>query len=712
MVVPVNVDSVLEQDAINGFGGNRFGIKNPMELTIEDGTFHDFGNYSVWRMPVYSQNAKSLNFLFTNLNLPEGSQMFIYGMDNKMIHGPIEAKNVHDGVYSSDIITGELVTIEVFLLTSVKEEFSIEIPKVVHGIDLVEIEERGIGTSAPCNVNTICPQGAGFENEIDAVCQTYINNEAHCTGTLINTECSSLDPFILTANHCISGEGESNFAQWGFKFNFESTSCANNLLGTTVWFSGAEFRASFEDTDFALLEMLDPISSEPDLGYAGWDRSGSLGTNTTFIHHPVRDLKKISFDAGAPVIETEDRSFGIPGSSNEFTIPGGNMLRINFSGTAGGDFGILQGGSSGSAYFNQDNRIVAQHIGGPIVTCTSGGDKLGGRFSISWDGGGTDDTRLSNWLGGVNNPMTTNTVIAPHISGEDFLCHSDGAMDYVLNNPLANHLVSWEVSPASLFSSNTNGTSTTATLEAASSVAQGEAILTFTLSNLEAAECGSQTITKNIWVGKPTTPVIQALPCFSPGTNIAFIVHADGADTYDWTFPQCPNGPSSSGDPDPECWFNYNSNSPSNTTILVYVGEQGGTISVSATNRCGTTFSNLLPIEFCDIQTPGDGPIIRSNSEEDIEEEVHLKDLSGNDSKIHVYPNPTEDIWNISLDDDFYVTNQSKNIQVLSMTGYLAYQVDIVENKHSIDASNLPKGIYYLKVQYENDLSFQKIIIQ
>lgn len=706
MVTPVNIDSVLTDDELNGSGGSRFAVKSTMNLTIEDGTFHDFINYSIWRMPVYSPNAKSLSFLFENLNLPEGSQMYIYCTDNKIIHGPIESKNVHDGIYYSDALTGDFATIEVFLFDEIKDEFSIEIPNVDHGIDLLEFEERGIGTSASCNVNVICPQGAGMEDEINTVCLIYNNNDEHCTGTLINTECNNLRPFILTAKHCLTGG--SDYSHFGFKFNYESTSCNANLLGTTIWFSGATLRSSFTDTDFALLELMDPISSLPNMSYAGWDRSGTLGANTTILHHPDGDLKKITFDAAAPIVSTEERTFF---GSSLFTIPSGNALEISLSDGIGGDFGNAEGGSSGAAYFDSNKRIVAQHIGGDEFDCSTTGMKFGGRFSISWTGGGTNSTRLSNWLGGINNPMTVNTIKAPYITGDDFLCFSDGDMAYVLENSLSGHTVSWSVSPTSFFDSGTSGTGTSAVLSVKDGVVKGEATLTFTMTNTETTECGDQTITKTIWVGKPTTPVIQALPCFSPGTNVAFIVSADGADTYDWTFPICPNGPVINGDPDPECWFNYNSNSPSNTTILVYVGEQDGNISVSATNKCGTTYSSILPIEFCEFPVPGEGPNIRSSSDEEAKEKDELKDFSATSSKIYAYPNPATDILNIVLDDEYYLKKESKDLQIINVNGISVYQSTNSENDFKIDVSEIPSGIYYLKVQYEDRVDFQKIII-
>ncbi|HWN42615.1 MAG TPA: hypothetical protein VNW71_10355 [Thermoanaerobaculia bacterium] len=62
--------------------------------------------------------------------------------------------------------------------------------------------------------------------------------------------------------------------------------------------------------------------------------------------------------------------------------------------------GVTEGGSSGSPLYNQAGRFIGQLHGGPS-SCGATGNNLSdyyGRFSVSWTGGGTNSTRLSNWL--------------------------------------------------------------------------------------------------------------------------------------------------------------------------------------------------------------------------------------------------------------------------------------------------------------------------
>jgi len=197
--------------------------------------------------------------------------------------------------------------------------------------------------------------------------------------------------------------------------------------------NGANFRAAYQQTDFALLELY----TTPTLGtYAGWQRTTYSPNIGVGIHHPVGDVKKISLDLDLVT------SYGYPATWG----PGNCLAPSNTHWLVDFDQGTTQGGSSGSPLFNENHRIVGQLHGGetgcaPIT-------KYYGRFDKSWTGGGTNITRLSNWLDPINSGvlyLNTKYSTSATLSGPTLVC-SAGAV-YTVNNVPANCTLFWESGP-------------------------------------------------------------------------------------------------------------------------------------------------------------------------------------------------------------------------------------------------------------------------
>ena len=62
--------------------------------------------------------------------------------------------------------------------------------------------------------------------------------------------------------------------------------------------------------------------------------------------------------------------------------------------------GVTEGGSSGSPLYSPEKRVIGQLHGGPSSCSAADNAKADyyGRISVSWTGGGSNATRLSNWL--------------------------------------------------------------------------------------------------------------------------------------------------------------------------------------------------------------------------------------------------------------------------------------------------------------------------
>jgi PKD repeat protein len=107
------------------------------------------------------------------------------------------------------------------------------------------------------------------------------------------------------------------------------------------------------------------------------------------IHHPSGDIKKICLDSNA---------------LSAATWSSAQCWRV-----ANWDLGVTEPGSSGSPLFDRNKRVVGQLYGGSAA-CSGTNDNnqpdYYGRFSVSWTGGGTNSTRLSNWLDPTNTGAT------------------------------------------------------------------------------------------------------------------------------------------------------------------------------------------------------------------------------------------------------------------------------------------------------------------
>ena len=72
-------------------------------------------------------------------------------------------------------------------------------------------------------------------------------------------------------------------------------------------------------------------------------------------------------------------------------------------------------------------------------------------------------------------------------------------------------------------------------------------------------------------------------------------------------------------------------------------------------------------------------------------------------SSISAYPNPSQDAWNISIAD-----SSIQSVEILNTLGQTVKTVSGNDNSMRIDASDLATGLYFAKIQNENN-QFQTI---
>jgi hypothetical protein len=210
--------------------------------------------------------------------------------------------------------------------------------------------------------------------------------------------CATNIPYVLTADHCFQGGG--NVSGWRVHFQAWSATCTPSQNNDGILFNGSTLRANWAPSDFCLIQLNQTPAVNSGINYAGWSRHTNSATSGVGIHHPSGDVMKISSYITPLVREDDPVRCGINAVGQLHWVVQWNQ-------------GVTEGGSSGSPLFDQNHRIVGQLCGGPSACSQPVNCRLDmyGRFDNSWTGGGTNATRLSNWLDPNNTgAMTTNTT--------------------------------------------------------------------------------------------------------------------------------------------------------------------------------------------------------------------------------------------------------------------------------------------------------------
>lgn len=244
----------------------RFGMDFPLSLTLDDGEWHQLDNGRVWTISFESAGALSLNFIFDNFYLPEGATLEIINDDATAFYGPVNSKAIPDnGHFMTDLIPGEKACIYLYEPSECIGKSTLTITRLIHayrGLNLNAFANRGLQFSCSCNVDVAChPEYAEESKGVGLV--MLANGTELCSGSLLMSTDMSFKPYFLTAFHCIdsSSDGSLSSAEkdaaenWMFKFNFKKEECNGSTIAASTTYNGAIFRAAWNNTDFALVEV-------------------------------------------------------------------------------------------------------------------------------------------------------------------------------------------------------------------------------------------------------------------------------------------------------------------------------------------------------------------------------------------------------------------------------------------------------------------------
>lgn len=424
-LAPVDAAKLLAEDAL--LAGKlglplRYGVVQAVEGVSLEAAKSSGGIWTTladgrlqWQLEVVAQDASSLEFAFSSLRLPAGAQLMLRALDSKQTLGPLtDADNRANGRYHTAMLAGSHAMLELTLPAAKRAHLALALDYVVHGyrdpFAAQTQQAQSQQKSGSCNIDTICPQGDVWREQISAVASYTFQSggsSALCTGTLMATGNQAQDlaaPRFSTANHCVSAaaEAQSMVFYWGY----ESPTCraigsaasGQSISRTTnnrATQSGASLLATHEPTDFTAVQLSTAVPTAARATYSGWDRSANIPRGSVGIHHPQGHEKRITFNSDPLLTEGNCSISGRVAGNTHWLI-------------TQYESGTTEGGSSGSGLWNPSNQLLVGVLSGGIASCALPSEyDCYGKLSVAWESGGTPTSRMRDWFDrSGNNPET------------------------------------------------------------------------------------------------------------------------------------------------------------------------------------------------------------------------------------------------------------------------------------------------------------------
>ncbi|MBC8256872.1 MAG: hypothetical protein H8E85_06135 [Candidatus Marinimicrobia bacterium] len=386
----VDAEALLAEDSNRATGTPyRYGFKHYVDFSTEDsGVWEETEDGGLfWQISVKSENAYALSFEYDNFFIPEGGELYVLSPGYEMIQGAYTSvNNSNTGRFATPHLKGDTAIIEYYQPAGTDGILSLVITEIIHDYrDIMRFNDED--QERNCGENAVCYEDEGYQEPIDAGAWLDMGGFI-CSGAMVNNVRQDLSPYFLTAWHCVDGDYPPTFR---FYFNYETTSCSGSWASNGSYAYSSDLVADSDgmDSDWALLLIDDDIEESWEVFYAGWDATGDYPMISCNVHHPGGDPKKINLD--------DDMAYG-----DYWNNTGGATThwKVNW------DEGGTEGGSSGSALFDDQFRIVGQLSGGPAGACGTT-YALYGKFSRGWDWDMPSNRRMIDWL----DPDYTGTLV-------------------------------------------------------------------------------------------------------------------------------------------------------------------------------------------------------------------------------------------------------------------------------------------------------------
>jgi lysyl endopeptidase len=360
-----------------------------------------------WQFAVKGPNALALDFTFSRFRLPSGAELWIRSPDGSDWIGPFtDTDNQIHGRFHTPLLHGSDAVLELIVPADRRDFVELELESVNRMYR--DLFTANLQKSGSCNIDIVCPQGAPYTEQSRSVAHYQFQRGTGtfvCTGQLAATTQPGSDttqPTFLTAHHCVSTAAEAQSAV--FYWRYESPTCrtpGSSASGSSLPLSsnhaasqsGASLLATHQPSDFTVLRLANPVPTQAQAFWSGWDRTESIPAASVSIHHPAGHEKRIALNTDPLTVS----------SSCIATTAVGTHWRVN-----NWNQGTTEGGSSGAGLWRSDSKRLIGVLSGGDAACNNlAGFDCFGRLSSGWTGGGSAASRVRDWLDPANSGATT-----------------------------------------------------------------------------------------------------------------------------------------------------------------------------------------------------------------------------------------------------------------------------------------------------------------